>query len=117
MESAGKGIESLTNMDDRDIVERASKTKHGEKFLSLFNGESVLGDEQKDALLYVVFIYFFTSNYFTFAKRLPLELPFVMISGFLNANKMPLRRHEQIAIFYKKLRLATNFISSFAIFS
>lgn len=27
----------------------------------------------------------------------------VMISGFLNANKMPLRRHEQIAIFYKKL--------------
>lgn len=23
----------------------------------------------------------------------------VMISGFLNANKMPLRRHEQIAIF------------------
>lgn len=48
VESAGKGIESLTNMDDRDIVERASKTKHGEKFLSLFNGESVLGDEQKD---------------------------------------------------------------------
>lgn len=48
VESAGKGIESLTNMHDRDIVERASKTKHGEKFLSLFNGESVLGDEQKD---------------------------------------------------------------------
>ncbi len=48
VEMTGKGIESLTNMDDRDIVERASKTKHGEKFLSLFNGESVLGDEQKD---------------------------------------------------------------------
>lgn len=27
----------------------------------------------------------------------------VLISGFLNANKMPLRRHEQIAVFYKKL--------------
>lgn len=26
-----------------------------------------------------------------------------LISGFLNANRMPLRRHEQIAIFYKKL--------------
>ena len=26
-----------------------------------------------------------------------------LTSGFLNANKMPLRRHEQIAIFYKKL--------------
>ena len=26
-----------------------------------------------------------------------------LTSGFLNANKMPLRKHEQIAIFYKKL--------------
>ena len=29
VETAGRGIESLTNMDDRDIVERASKTKQG----------------------------------------------------------------------------------------
>lgn len=27
----------------------------------------------------------------------------VLTSGFLNANKMPLRQHEQIAVFYKKL--------------
>lgn len=27
----------------------------------------------------------------------------VLSTGFLNANRMPLRRHEQIAIFYKKL--------------
>lgn len=27
----------------------------------------------------------------------------VLTSGFLNANKMPLRSHEQIAVFYKKL--------------
>lgn len=27
----------------------------------------------------------------------------VLISGFLNANKMPLRSHEQIAIFYKNI--------------
>ena len=26
----------------------------------------------------------------------------VLTSGFLNANRMPLRQHEQIAIFYKK---------------
>lgn len=26
----------------------------------------------------------------------------VLVSGFLNAKKMPLRRHEQIAVFYKK---------------
>ena len=27
----------------------------------------------------------------------------VLSSGFLNANRLPLRRHEQIAVFYKKL--------------
>ena len=27
----------------------------------------------------------------------------ILTSGFLNANKMPLRQHEQIAIFYKEL--------------
>ena len=27
----------------------------------------------------------------------------VLTSGFLNANRMPLRRHEQVAVFYKKL--------------
>lgn len=27
----------------------------------------------------------------------------ILVSGFLNANRMPLRRHEQIAIFYKRL--------------
>lgn len=26
-----------------------------------------------------------------------------LVSGFLNSNKMPLRKHEQIAVFYKKL--------------
>lgn len=26
----------------------------------------------------------------------------ILVGGFLNANKMPLRQHEQIAIFYKK---------------
>ena len=29
----------------------------------------------------------------------------VLVSGFLNAKRMPLRQHEQIAIFYKKLPL------------
>ena len=48
VDMAGRGIDSLTRMDDREIVERASKTKHGEKFLTLFNGEAVLGDEEKN---------------------------------------------------------------------
>ncbi len=48
VEMTGRGIESLTNMEDRDIAERASKTKHGDKFLALFNGESVLEGEEKN---------------------------------------------------------------------
>ncbi len=48
VDMTGKGIESLTRMDDRDIVDKASKTKHGEKFLALFNGESVLGTEEQN---------------------------------------------------------------------
>ena len=48
VEMTGRGIESLTRMDDRDIVDRASKTKHGEKFLALFNGEAVLGTEEQN---------------------------------------------------------------------
>ena len=43
-----RGIESLTRMTDRDVVERASKTKNGEKFTQLYNGLSVLGSEEKD---------------------------------------------------------------------
>lgn len=48
VDMSGSGIDSLVNMDDRDIVERASKSKHGDKFLSLWNGEKVLGTEEKN---------------------------------------------------------------------
>ncbi len=43
-----RGVETLTRMGDRDIVERASKTRNGEKFSQLYNGVSVLGNEEKD---------------------------------------------------------------------
>ncbi len=48
VEMAGREIENITRMDDRDIVDKASKTKHGEKFLALFNGESVLGSIEQN---------------------------------------------------------------------
>lgn len=48
VDMTGRGIESLTRMDDRDVVERASKSKYGDKFMALFNGESVMGDKDKD---------------------------------------------------------------------
>ena len=35
-------------MTDRDVIERASKTKSGTKFTQLYNGISVLGNEEKD---------------------------------------------------------------------
>jgi hypothetical protein len=45
---AERGIESLVKMSDREVVEKASKTKNGEKFNQLYNGISILGDEEKD---------------------------------------------------------------------
>ena len=48
VDMAGRGIESLTRMEDRELVERASKTKQGAKFSALFNGIAVLGSEEKN---------------------------------------------------------------------
>ena len=48
VDMTGRGIESLTRMDDRDVVDKASKTKHGDKFLALWNGESVLATEEQN---------------------------------------------------------------------
>lgn len=48
VETADRGIDSLTRMDDRDVVDKASKTKHGDKFLALFNGEKVLATEEQN---------------------------------------------------------------------
>lgn len=43
-----QGVDSLTKMGDREIVERASKTKYGQKFVKLYRGEAVLGNQEKD---------------------------------------------------------------------
>ena len=48
VDMAGRGIESLTRMEDRELVERACKTKQGAKFSALFNGIAVLGSEEKN---------------------------------------------------------------------
>ena len=48
VDMTGRGIDSLTRMEDRELVERASATKQGAKFSALFNGISVLGSEEKN---------------------------------------------------------------------
>lgn len=48
VDMTNRGVESLTKMSDRDVVEQASKTKNGDKFTKLYNGESVLGNVEKD---------------------------------------------------------------------
>ena len=48
VDMTSRGIESLTKMSDRDVVERASKMKNAEKFSQLYHGFSVLGSEEKD---------------------------------------------------------------------
>ena len=48
IDMSARGIGSLTKMSDREIIERASKTKNGDKFKELYDGKSVLGSAEKD---------------------------------------------------------------------
>ncbi len=40
------GVESLTRMSDREVVEKAKKTKSGEKFSALYSGVKLYGGER-----------------------------------------------------------------------
>lgn len=62
VDMADRGIESLTRMDDRDVVDKASKTKHGDKFIALFNGEAVLDTEEKNERSLMARIAMYTSE-------------------------------------------------------
>lgn len=44
----GRGAESLTRMSDREIVEKASNTRTGDKFVTLYNGGSIYGKQDSD---------------------------------------------------------------------
>lgn len=37
----GKGVEGLSSMSDRDVVEKACKSKHGETFKALYSGQDL----------------------------------------------------------------------------
>jgi antirestriction protein ArdC len=43
-----RGVDSLTRMVDREVVERAMRAKNADKFIKLYNGESVFGNEERD---------------------------------------------------------------------
>ena len=47
VDMSDRGEETL-RMVDRELVERATRIKGGEKFSQLYNGISILGDEEKD---------------------------------------------------------------------
>lgn len=62
VDMTGRGIESLTKMSDREVVESASSTKNGEKFSALYNGISVHKNEEKDARSLLARIAVFTGE-------------------------------------------------------
>ena len=62
VDMTGKGIESLTRMEDRELVERASKSKQGTKFSALFNGLDVLGSEEKNERSLIARLAVYTSD-------------------------------------------------------
>lgn len=48
VDMTGRGIDSLIKMSDRDIVERAGKTRSGEIFKKLYEGKSAFNNEELD---------------------------------------------------------------------
>lgn len=62
VDMTGRGIDSLTHLSDRDVVERARATKSGEKFDTLYNGGSLLGSEAKDERSLLSRLAMFTGN-------------------------------------------------------
>lgn len=49
VDMTSRGIDSLTRMDDREVVEKAGSTYSGEKFKKLYNGGSIFGRADSDA--------------------------------------------------------------------
>lgn len=41
LKGAGKGVEGLSSMSDRDVVEKACASKHGDTFKALYNGQDL----------------------------------------------------------------------------
>ena len=62
VDMTGRGVESLTRMEDRELVERASKSKQGTKFSALFNGLDVLGSEEKNERSLIAHLAVYTSD-------------------------------------------------------
>ena len=48
VDMSGRGVESLARMGDREVVERAKKSRSGTKFDQLFNGISLFGSEESN---------------------------------------------------------------------
>ena len=49
-------------MEDRELVEKASKSKQGAKFSALFNGINVLGSEEKNERSLIARLAVYTSD-------------------------------------------------------
>ena len=62
VDMTGRGIESLSRMEDRELVEKASKSKQGTKFSALFNGINVLGSEEKNERSLIARLAVYTSD-------------------------------------------------------
>lgn len=48
VDMVGRGINSLSKMSDKDIIDKASSSKDSKKFLGLYNGENLFGTKEKN---------------------------------------------------------------------
>lgn len=47
LDGKGAGVEGLSRMSDRDVVERAEKGKDGQRFKALYDGQDIKGDHSR----------------------------------------------------------------------
>ena len=57
-----RGVESLTRMDDRNVIERLNNTYRSEQFKTLYNGGSILGRADMDARALMTRLAVFTQD-------------------------------------------------------
>lgn len=81
--NAGKGIEGLSVMTDREVVEKACAAKHGETFRALYNGQDIKNNHSNSDMAFMTRLAFWCNG----DKEQMLRI--FATSGLYRPNKSP----------------------------
>ncbi len=89
--NAGKGIEGLTSMSDRELIERASSAKNGDTFQRLYNGEDIKNNHSNSDMSLMNLLAFWSGHDINQMLR-------IFASSGLFRNDKPMSYYEHTAI-------------------